>query len=146
MATRISKTPRAQRQDLPRTLWLASLGAVSLARKRSGDLVATLVTEGEQFRARTGQAARNLAKDVRRAANDARKQVKGYVDPIRRNALRTVRALESGIGERLSEVLGRINLPSKAELRKLLGRGKALRGRAKPARARKPAARGRRAA
>lgn len=146
MATRISKTPRAKRQDLPRTLWLASLGAVSLARKRSGDIVATLVTEGEDFRARTGQAARTLAKDVRRAANDARKQVKGYVDPIRRNALRSVRALESSLGERISDVLGSIKLPSKADVRKLLGRGTAVRGRAKPARARKAATRGRRAA
>jgi poly(hydroxyalkanoate) granule-associated protein len=146
MATRNSKTSRAQRQDLPRTLWLASLGAVSLARKHSGDIVATLVTEGEQFRARSGKAARTLAKDLRRAANDARKQVKAYVDPIRRNALRSVRELESGLGERLSDVLGRVKLPSKAELRKLLGRGTAVRGRAKPARTRKAAVRSRRAA
>ena len=53
MATRQSKTPRAKRQDLPRTVWLASLGAVSLAQKHRADIVSTLVSEGEEFSART---------------------------------------------------------------------------------------------
>lgn len=138
MATRQSKTPRAKRQDLPRTVWLASLGAVSLAQKHRADIVSTLVTEGEEFSARTGKFARTLAKDVRRAATDARKQVKAYVDPIRRNAIRNVRELESGLGERLADVLSRFNLPSKGELRDLFAGATPVRGRAKPvARARK---------
>ena len=142
MATRQSKSTRAQRQDLPRTLWLASLGAFSLARKRSRDFVTVLVTEGEQFRARSGKLAQTLVKDVRRAALDARKQVEGYVGPLRRSALRNVRQFESNVNERLADVLGRINVPSKGELQDLFGRVTTLGRKAKPARrARKAKAR-----
>lgn len=147
MATRQIKSTRAKRQDLPRTLWLAGLGAVSLAQKRSGELVTTLATEGEQFRARSRKLAKTLVKDVRRAALDARKQVEGYVGPLRRSALRNVRQFEHNVNERLADVLGRINVPSKGELQDLFGRVTTLGRKAKPARrARKAKARRTRAA
>lgn len=141
MATRQIKSTRAKRQDLPRTLWLAGLGAVSLAHKRSGELVTTLATEGEQFRARSRKLAKTLVKDVRRAAADARKQVEGYVTPIRRNALRNVRELESSFNQRLSTVLDRISVPSKDELQALIGRVTGLRRTARKPVARKTTAR-----
>lgn len=119
MVRKTRNTARARRAndaaEAARTLWLASLGAVSLARKQGSKLIETLVAEGEDFRTRTGKLTNNLVRDLRRAANDAQTQVKGAIAPLRENALRTVRVVEAGLNERFGDVLGRLGVVRKAK-------------------------------
>jgi poly(hydroxyalkanoate) granule-associated protein len=117
---RVVRTTNAN--EATRKLWLASLGAVSLAQKQSNKIIETLVEEGEQFKARTEKATTALVKDVRRAANDAQKQVKSYVTPIKQRATKAVKQIESNIGETIGEVLGRFGVPSKNDVAELIDR------------------------
>jgi poly(hydroxyalkanoate) granule-associated protein len=114
----VKKTnPRARRvndaADAARTLWLASLGAVSLAQKQGGKLVETLVAEGEDFRLRTEKLTNALVRDLRRAANDAQSQVEGVIEPLRAKAAKAVRDVEAGVNERFGDVLARFGIARK---------------------------------
>lgn len=128
MAIKQTKTKRAVRtatasaNEATRKFWLAGLGAVSLAQKQGNKFIDTLVEEGEQFKARTGKTTAAIVKDVRKAANDAQKQVKGYVTPIKQRAQKAVRRFESNVGETIGEVLGRFGVPSKHDVDELIGR------------------------
>ena len=126
MVTKQIKSKRTTRtataNEASRKVWLASLGAVSLAQKQGNRIIETLVEEGEQFRARTNKTTATLVKDVRKAANDAQKQIKAYVTPIRQRAVKAVRQVESNIGETIGDVLGRFGVPSKHDVEELIGR------------------------
>lgn len=114
MMKKTKNAPRARRAidpaDAARTLWLASLGAVSLAQKQGGKLIETLVAEGEDFRNRTGKLANAVKRDLVRAANDAQSQIEGAIGPIKARALSTVRTVEAGVNERFNDVLGRFGV------------------------------------
>lgn len=117
MVRKTNTAPRARRvvegADAARTLWLAGLGAVSLAQKQGGKLIETLVSEGEDFKVRTERFANTLVRDLRRAANDAQAQVEGVIEPLRAKAVKAVREVEAGVNERFGDVLGRLGLVRK---------------------------------
>ena len=115
-------TRAAAANEASRKVWLASLGAVSLAQKQGNKIIETLVEEGEQFRVRTNKTTATLVKDVRKAANDAQKQIKAYVTPIKQRAVKAVRKVESNIGETIGDVLGRFGVPSKSDVAELIDR------------------------
>jgi poly(hydroxyalkanoate) granule-associated protein len=122
----MSKHIKAKRQnragstnEATRKLWLAGLGAFSLAQKQGTRIVDTLVEEGEQFRARGNKYVNTVGRDVRRAADDVQKRVKGFVTPIRKRAVDTVRQFEGAVNERLGDFLGRFGVPSKSEVQEL---------------------------
>jgi poly(hydroxyalkanoate) granule-associated protein len=117
---RVIRTREAS--EVARKLWLAGLGAVSLAQKQGQKLVDTLIDEGEDFRDRTEKLATTLAKDVRRTGAEVRKRIKARITPIRQSALRAAREIEAGISARLGNVLGRFGVPSKTDIQELLGR------------------------
>ena len=108
-----TRTPAAA--ETARKLWLASLGAVSLAEKQGRKIVETLVEEGEQFRARSEKTRSTLVRDVRRAAIDARKQVQGYVVPLKARAIKAAKRIESGFNTRFGAALSRFGVPTKIE-------------------------------
>ena len=118
-----NKTRRSARatsaNDTARKLWLAGLGAVSLAQKQGTKIVETLVDEGEQFRTRSEKYVNGMSRDVRRAADDAQKRVKAFVTPIRKRAEATVRRFEGVVTDRLGDLLGRFGVPSKSEVEEL---------------------------
>jgi len=66
MATKRSKpvatatTPKQTAQQI----WLAGLGAASIAQKRGGDVLARLVAEGKTVQTRGGKLARELGPDI----------------------------------------------------------------------------------
>ena len=126
MASKQIKSKRVTRaataNETTRKVWLASLGAVSLAQKQSNKIIETLVEEGEQFKARTEKTTSTIVKDVRKAANDAQKQIKAYVTPIKQRAVKAVRKVESNIGETIGDVLGRFGVPSKNDVAELIDR------------------------
>lgn len=114
MVTKMNRTTRARRAaegaDAARTLWLAGLGALSLAQKQGGKLIETLVAEGEDFKLRTARFANTLVRDLRRAANDTQAQVEGVIEPLRAQAVKAVREVEAGISGRFGDVLGRFGI------------------------------------
>jgi poly(hydroxyalkanoate) granule-associated protein len=126
MASKQIKTKRSARnlpaQEVARKFWLAGLGAVSLAQKQGEKIVETLVDEGEEFRAKAEKLARTIVKDARRSAESIEKQVKGYVSPLRQRAVRAVREIETGFGDRIGDVLGRFGVPSKGDVEELISR------------------------
>ena len=142
--TKHSKAKRHTRagspNDATRKLWLAGLGAVSLAQKQGTKIVDTLVEEGEQFRARGNKYVNTMGRDVRRAADDMQKRVQGFVTPIRKRATATVRQFEGVVSERLGELLGRFGVPSKSEVQELSQRVGSLNSRARKTAPRKRAA------
>ena len=124
--TKAKRTTRASRDttanEAARKLWLAGLGAVSLAQKQGTKLVETLVDEGEDFRARSEKYVNGVGRDVRRAANDVEKQIRGFVTPIRKRAEDTARRFEGVVTDRLGNLLGRFGVPSKSEIEELSDR------------------------
>lgn len=114
MVRKTNNAPRARRAndaaDAARTLWLAGLGAVSLAQKQGGRLIETLVAEGEDFKLRTERFANTLVRDLRRAANDTQAQVEGVIEPLRVQAVKAVREVEAGISGRFGDVFGRFGI------------------------------------
>jgi poly(hydroxyalkanoate) granule-associated protein len=139
MVRKTNNTARARRAndatDAARTLWLAGLGAVSLAQKQGGKLIETLVAEGEDFKLRTERFATTLVRDLRRAANDTQAQVEGVIEPLRAQAVKAVREVEAGITGRFGEVLGRFGIVRKPKAARTVKRV-ARRAKAKVARRR----------
>lgn len=136
----VASTPTA------RTVWLAGLGAMSLARKQGEKLVTALVEEGQTLQARGDRLRAGVAKDVRRQVNQASRQVKGFVNPLVRQATQVAGDIQNGIGERLTDVLGRIGVPNRKDVADLTARVASLGGKvkargAKTASRRRPAAR-----
>lgn len=141
--TRKTVTSRRAAATSPtaRNVWLASLGAMSLARKQGEKLVTALVEEGQSIQARSDRLRHGVAKDVRRQVNQATRQVKGIVDPIVRQATLVAGDIQNGIGERLTEVLGRIGVPNRQDVADLTARVTSLGTKVKARNAKAPARR-----
>lgn len=111
---RISKTPARTG-----SLWLAAIGALSLARKRNKALLGELVAEG----ARLQTKAATIARETRR---DTRAQLEGFLAPVQQRFEHQVemagKAFQAGMGG----VLSRLGIPSKADIEDLAQRVGAL--------------------
>lgn len=87
-------------------LWLAGLGALSIAGDESGKIFKTLVKRGKTFE----HAARGRLEDVRDRL-DIRRAAEGAVD-----------RLQGGLDEGMTDVLHRLGLPTKKEIEGLTRR------------------------
>lgn len=92
-------------------IWLAGLGALSVAEEEGSKLFRQLVEKGESFRG-----------PVRSPLKSARGQVKDAVEEVRGRAGRTVDRIETVIDDRIQGVLERLGLPSKGEIAELTAR------------------------
>jgi len=122
MATkRVKKQIAAQQTptEKAQAFWLAGLGAVSIAQKRGDALFTNLIGEGKDFQSR----ATKLAREIR---IDTKAQVKGVLAPIKARARyeteRAGEAVQQGVGV----VLGKLGIPSKADIAELTTRVTAL--------------------
>jgi len=101
---RISKTPAPTGP-----LWLAGIGALSLARKRNKALLGDLIAEGARLQAKA-------ARITRETRLDARAQMEGLLTPVKHRLDAQVekagKAVQAGIGG----VLSRLGIPSKADI------------------------------
>ncbi len=75
----IKRTVESAPVEKARSIWLAGLGAVSIAQKRSETLFAGLVAEGKDFQHRSKKFAHEIGADTQA-------QVKGIVEPLRMRA------------------------------------------------------------
>ena len=121
MATRKTKqTPTAQMTtDKPRALWLAGLGAVSIAQKRGGALISGLIAEGHDFQTRTQKFAQQVGTQT--AA-----QVKDAVAPFRAGFKRNVKKLGAAVQNGIAGALAKLGIPSKSDIEELTQRVSAL--------------------
>lgn len=81
----------------PRTVWLAGIGAVSLARQQGAHAVSVLVEEGHAVNERLAA----LRGDIEVRAASLQRDVIAHVEPIREN-------LESRIGELRRQIVTRV--------------------------------------
>jgi poly(hydroxyalkanoate) granule-associated protein len=122
MATkRIKKQAPAQNApaEQARALWLAGLGAVSIAQKRGGELFETLTHEGQDFQTRTEKFAKTLRAD-------ARKQVIGVIAPLKANTKQALAQAAAAARNALASALAKLGIPSKSDIEELTTRVTAL--------------------
>lgn len=122
MATKRIKTkatPAQHRADTPRKLWLAGLGAVSVAQKRGDEAFATLINEGEHFQARADRLAREISAD-------AKAQAKGAIAPVRAAIEQNAQKAGKIVQNVVAGALSRLGIPTKADIEELTRRVAAL--------------------
>ena len=129
MATR--KTKQTQTTPAPadkaHALWLAGLGAVSIAQKRGGALLSGLIAEGHDFQVRTQKFAEQVG-----AQTTA--QVKDAVAPFRAGFKRNVKKLGTAVQNGIAGALAKLGIPSKSDIEELTQRVAALSKQLKTAR------------
>jgi poly(hydroxyalkanoate) granule-associated protein len=116
-----AKTTRIDRArvDPARTLWLAGLGAASIARKQGGELLSGLVVEGQDVQVRT----QKLAKEFRA---DAKAQIKGVITPVRASIKKNAAKFSAAMQHGVAVALAKLGIPSKADIEELTQRVAAL--------------------
>ncbi|MDX1460598.1 MAG: phasin family protein [Xanthomonadales bacterium] len=102
-----------------RDIWLAGLGAVSIAQKESGKLTERgaklfeqLVAEGSKLESTTRRTAESKVDSVR-------DDVEGRVVSLRRQARENWDRLETVFEDRVARVLARLGVPSAEDVRRL---------------------------
>ena len=129
MATKKTKqTQTAQHpSDKARALWLAGLGAVSIAQKRGGVLLSGLIAEGHDLQSRTQKLAQQVG-------TQATAQVKDAVAPFRAGFKRNVKKLGAAVQHGIAGALATLGIPSKSDIEELTQRVTALSKQLKTAR------------
>jgi poly(hydroxyalkanoate) granule-associated protein len=108
--------------DSARDIWLAGLGALSVAQKEGGKVLESgnklfdkLVEEGNKIERSTRQ-------DVEGAVTDLRGDVESRVESVRKQASDNWDKLENVFEERVARVLGRMGVPTADDVNKLSAR------------------------
>ncbi len=108
--------------DSAREIWLAGLGAFSVAQQESGKLIEQgsklfdkLVSEGSKLEKET-------RKTTESAVSGIRDSVESRVESVKQKATDNWDKLESVFENRVSEVLGRLGVPTADDVNKLSAR------------------------
>ena len=138
--------------DSAREIWLAGLGAFSVAQQESGRILEQgsklfdkLVAEGSKMEKKTRKDVEGAVEDFRGGVQSRVEDMKHQAEAVRKQATDNWDKLEKIFEDRVSRALGRLGIPGKDEVNELadkvtkLARQVAESGAAK-APARKPAA------
>jgi poly(hydroxyalkanoate) granule-associated protein len=108
--------------DSAREIWLAGLGAFSVAQTESGKMIEQgnklfemLVSEGSKLEKKTRNAAET-------AVGDIKGEVESRVDAVRQQAVDNWDKLENIFEDRVAKVLGQLGVPTAADVNKLSDR------------------------
>jgi poly(hydroxyalkanoate) granule-associated protein len=112
IATSKSRTPA--RPTLG-NVWLAGVGAVSLARRNGKALFGDMLDEGVRWRNET-------AKLVRESRADARAHIRGVIVPLRARFAKGVHSAGTALQSGTAAMLGRFGIPSKSDIEELTQR------------------------
>jgi len=119
----VKKTRKTQTAQTPadkaQALWLAGLGAVSIAQKRGGEAISGLVAEGHDLQAR----AQKLAQEVTSGATE---QMKEAIAPFQAGLTRGITKVGAFVQSAIAGTLARLGIPTKAEIDELTRRVAAL--------------------
>ena len=116
--TKQSPTPQAA-ADKAHALWLAGLGAVSIAQKRGGKAISGLIAEGHDLQARAQKLAQEVTSGVTEQVQDA---LAPFQAGLKRNLKKVGEVLQSTI----AGTLARLGIPTKADIDELTQRVAAL--------------------
>jgi len=103
----------------PGSLWLAGVGAVSLARKQGAALLGELAGEGRRLQVEATRRVLDTGADVRA-------QVSGLIKPLKARAGRQLQQAGVAIQSGIAGALSLIGIPSKADIDALSQRVAAL--------------------
>lgn len=109
---KFSKPEVADVRQTAQKLWLAGVGAVSVTQKNVGEVVETLKANGQKVIERTSALFDGTFGDVR-------KQVEGVVTQVKGSVSANLNWVEEKVSERVGTVLGRLGVPSKADIQEL---------------------------
>ncbi|HET8943136.1 MAG TPA: phasin family protein [Rudaea sp.] len=105
--------------DKARSLWLAGLGAVSIARKRGNEAFVGLIGEGKEFQARADKLTREISADTKA-------QITGALAPVRVAIEQNTQKVGQTVQHVVAGVLSRLGIPTKADIDELTRRVTAL--------------------
>jgi poly(hydroxyalkanoate) granule-associated protein len=111
-------------REFPRKLWLAGLGAISLARREGSRMIETLADEGETFRDSAVRYANQVARDAQRTGERVRREIAQRVKPLRAEATRIAGEVSKRVDAGLNEVLARLGRARKTARRELSARSR----------------------
>ena len=124
-------TKRGFATEAPRDIWLAGLGALNVAQKGGGKILAegsklfeTLVKEGQSVEGKTRKVAESAVGDIKGGVEDR-------VESIRKQAADNWDKLEKVFEERVARALGRLGVPSADDIQHLADRVQGLAERVK---------------
>jgi poly(hydroxyalkanoate) granule-associated protein len=118
---RTKQSPAANRtpNDQARTLWLAGLGAFSLAQKRGRALLSGLIAEGSHVQTHAQKLVREVGVETSTKVHEA-------VAPFRAGFKRNIQKVGAAVQHGVAGALARLGIPSKADVVELTQRVAAL--------------------
>src|SRR5262245_46106375 len=97
-------------------IWLAGLGALSVAEEEGSKLFKTLVEQGERFEAAGKERLKEARRGADEAADRARKAAEDTADRARKAAEGAWEQIGGAFDERLAKALHRIGVPTRDEI------------------------------
>lgn len=119
MASKRNKIQTSATAGKAHAVWLAGLGAVSIAQKRGTEALAGLATEGRDFQARAQKFAREVGAD-------ASVHVHGAIAPLHASLKRNVAKFGDVVQNAVAGALAMLGIPSKTDIEALSQRMSAL--------------------
>jgi len=111
--------------DYGRDVWLAGLGAFSLAQQEGGKLGGKVLAKGgqlfDQLVQEGSKLEQNTRKSVGTAGGDIRGGIESSVERVRKTAVNNWDRLENVFEERVARALGRLGIPTADEIQELIG-------------------------
>jgi poly(hydroxyalkanoate) granule-associated protein len=101
------------------SIWMAGVGAVSLARKQAKALLGDMVSEGNRMQA-------EATKFVRQTRAGTRARIKGLLTPVRAQLQSGTELVKAAVESGLAGMRARLGIPSKADIDELSQRVGAL--------------------
>jgi len=107
-----------------RDVWLAGLGAMSLAQQESGKIGGKALEKGsklfEQLVKEGSKVEKSTRKNVDTTADDIRGGIEQRVDRVRQTAANNWDKLETVFEDRVARALGRLGVPTADEIQELI--------------------------
>lgn len=107
-----------------REVWLAGLGAFSLAQQEGGKIGGKVLQKGgklfDQLVKEGNKLEQNTRKSVGNAGGDIRGGIENRVDRVRKTAASNWDKLENVFEERVARALGRLGIPTADEIQELI--------------------------
>lgn len=112
VATRVVKSAKPEIVDVRETvqkLWLAGVGAASVAQKNVGEVVENLKSESQKIYKKATTLVDGTVADVR-------KQFEGVLSQVQGSVSANLGWVEEKVSAGVGTVLGRLGVPSKADI------------------------------
>jgi poly(hydroxyalkanoate) granule-associated protein len=103
-------------------IWLAGLGAFTLAEQEGGKLFKSLVKKGEVIESTGRERFEEIAQGAKAAAEIAKERLASATGDVRERAGETWSKVEREVDHRVASALEKVGVPSKSEIARLTRR------------------------